>query len=49
MEMEMFIHEQNLLLFRKQLTWAPHEARRLQFLKLLAEEDAKICTPPKEK
>ena len=47
--MELFIHEQNLLLFRKQLAETPHETRRLQLLKLLAEEEAKNCAPPKEK
>jgi hypothetical protein len=47
--MEMFIHEQNLLLLRKQLTEMQHETRRIQILKLLTEEEAKNCAPPKEK
>jgi hypothetical protein len=47
--MDMFIHEQNLLLLRKQLTETQHETRRIQLLKLLTEEEAKNCTPPKEK
>ena len=47
--MEMCIHELNLLRFRKQLAETPHETRRIQLLKLLAEEEAKNCTPPKEK
>ncbi len=47
--MEMFIHEQNLLLLRKQLSETPHETKRRQILKLLTEEEGKNCTPPKEK
>lgn len=46
--MESFIHEQNLVLFRKQLAETPHETKRLQILKLLAEEEAKNCAPAKE-
>jgi hypothetical protein len=41
MAMEEFVHQQNLLFFRKKLAEAPHEAQRLQLLKLLAEEEAK--------
>jgi hypothetical protein len=47
--MEEFVHQQNLLLLRKQLAETPHLARRLQLLKLLAEEEAKSCSPVKEK
>ena len=39
--MEQFVHQQNLSFFRKQLTETPNETRRLQLLKLLAEEEAK--------
>ena len=39
--MQLFIHRQNILFFRKQLAEAPHETRRLQLLKLLMEEEAK--------
>ena len=46
--MEEFIHQQNLLLFRKQLAGTPHETMRFQLLKLLAEEEARNFTPPKE-
>ena len=48
--MEEFIHRQNLLLLRKQLSETPPpQTRRLQLLKLLAEEEAKNCAPLKEK
>ena len=47
--MEEFIHQQNLLLLRKQLAETPHSTRRLQLSKLLAEEEAKNCAPLKEK
>ncbi len=46
--MEEFIHQQNLLLFRKQLAETSHLTRRLQLLKLLAEEEAKNGAPLKE-
>ena len=49
MAMELFIHEQNLLLFRKQLAEMPHETKRIQLLKLLAEEEGRSCAPSKEK
>jgi hypothetical protein len=49
MAMELFIHEQNLLLFRKQLAEMPHETKRIQLLKLLAEEEGRNCAPSKEK
>ena len=39
--MDMFIHEQNLLIFRKQLAEMPHETKRCQLLKMLAEEEGK--------
>ena len=47
--MEMFIHEQNLLLLRRQLSETSHEMKRCQLLKLLAEEEGKNCASPKEK
>ena len=47
--MEEFIHQQNLLLLRKQLAETPLETSRFQLLRLLAEEEANNCTPPKEK
>jgi hypothetical protein len=49
MAMEEFIHQQNLLLLRKQLAETQPQAQRLQLLKLLAEEEAKNCAPLKEK
>jgi hypothetical protein len=49
MAMEEFIHQQNLLLLRKQLAETPPQTRRLQLLKLLAEEEAKNCAPLKGK
>jgi len=39
--MELFIHRQNLLLFRKQLAEKQSLTKRLQLLRLLAEEEAK--------
>jgi hypothetical protein len=39
--MEIFIHQQNILFFRKQLAAQPNLAQRLQLLRLLAEEEAK--------
>jgi hypothetical protein len=39
--MELFIHRQNILFFQKLLAEQPPETRRLQILKLLAEEEAK--------
>ena len=47
--MEEFIHQQNLLLLRKQLAETSLQTRRLQLLNLLAEEEAKNCSSPKEK
>ena len=46
--MEEFIHQQNLLLLRKQLAETPHSTRRLQLSKLLAEEEAKNCAQLKK-
>lgn len=46
--MEKFIHEENLLLFRKRLAEPCGEAERQVLLKLLAEEEAKEL-PPKER
>jgi len=43
--MEQFVHQQNLLFFRKKLAETPHEAQRQQLLKLLAEEEAKDIGP----
>jgi len=39
--MQIFIHQQNILFFRKQLASQPNLAQRLQLLRLLAEEEAK--------
>jgi hypothetical protein len=39
--MEIFVHQQNLLFFRKLLAEPQEEERRLQLVKLLAEEEAK--------
>ncbi len=47
--MEIFIHQQNLLFLRRQLAEMPHEARRLQLLKLLADEEAKESGAPARK
>jgi hypothetical protein len=44
--MEKFVHRQNLLYFQKQLADTQDEARRLQLLRLLAEEEAKDQQPP---
>lgn len=46
--MEIFVHQQNLLYFRRQLAETPDDARRQELLKLLADEEAKT-EPPKEK
>ena len=40
--MEKFVHQQNLLVLRKQLATTPNEAQRLQLSRLLAEEEEKI-------
>jgi hypothetical protein len=47
--MEIFVHQQNLLFFRKQLAERPNIVQRLQLLRLLAEEEAKNQQPAKEK
>ena len=39
--MQLFVHQQNILYFRKLLAEAPAETRRLQLVKLLTEEEAK--------
>ena len=45
--MEKFVHQQNLLVLRKQLATTPNEAQRLQLSRLLAEEEEKDQMPPK--
>ena len=45
--MEKFVHQQNLLVLRKQLATTPNEAQRLQLSRLLAEEEEKDQVPPK--
>ena len=47
--MEKFVHQQNLVLLRKQLAEAPKEAQRLQLSRLLVEEEKKDQVPPKGK
>ena len=47
--MEIFVHQQNLLFFRKQLAARPNLTQRLQLLRLLAQEEAKDQQQPKEK
>ena len=47
--MDIFVHQQNLLFLRRQLAETPDETRRKQLSKLLAEEEAKNPTPPKDK
>ena len=44
--MEKLVHQQNLMLLRKQLAVVANEARRLQLLRLLAEEEAKDQQSP---
>jgi hypothetical protein len=46
--MDMFVHRQNMLRLKKQLAETTDEPRRLQLLKLLAEEEEKNFTQPKE-
>jgi hypothetical protein len=46
--MEIFVHQQNLLFFRKQLAARPNLTERLRLLKLLAEEEMKSQPPPNE-
>lgn len=43
--MESFVHQQNLLFFRKKLAETPHGTQRQQLLRLLAEEEAKDTHP----
>ncbi len=40
--MQLFIQQQNILFFRKQLALQPTETQRQQLLRLLAEEEAKV-------
>ena len=47
--MDMFIHEQNLLIFRKQLAETSHETKRCQLIKLLTEEEGKKLRPRPKK
>jgi hypothetical protein len=44
--MEIFVHQQNLLFFRKQLAKKQSRTCRLQLVKLLAEEEAKDRQQP---
>lgn len=44
--MEKFVHQQNLVVLRKQLAETPNEAQRLQLSRLLAEEEEKDQMPP---
>jgi len=44
--MEKFVHEQNLMHYRKLLTGTAHEPQRQQILILLAEEEAKAPLSP---
>lgn len=46
--MEKFIHEENLLLFRRRLAEPCGDAERRVLLKLLAEEEARVL-PSKER
>jgi hypothetical protein len=39
--MQMFLHQQNIMLFRKQLAGRLNQAQRLQLVRLLDEEEAK--------
>lgn len=41
MHLQLFVHRQNVLFFRKQLSGELTEPQRLQLLTLLAEEEAK--------
>jgi hypothetical protein len=47
--MEKFVHQQNLVLLRKQLAEAPKEAQRLQLSRLLEQEEKKDQVSPKGK
>jgi hypothetical protein len=44
--MEQFVHQQNLLLLRKQLATTQTQAQRLQLSSLLAEEEARAMRSP---
>jgi len=43
--MEEFIHQQNLILFKKQIVEVKDEVKRNMIVKLLAEEEAKKVRP----
>jgi len=43
--MEQFVHEQNLLHYRKLLSGTDHEPQRQQILSLLADEEARDRRP----
>ena len=45
MHLQLFVHRQNVLFFRKQLAGALTQQQRLQLLALLAEEEAKPHGP----
>ncbi len=47
--MELFVHQQNLLFFRRKLAEKQSLTDRLQLLRLLAEEEAKDRQRPKER
>ena len=47
--MEIFVHQQNLLYYRRQLADTADDARRQELLKLLAHEEAKAVPPAQEK
>ena len=43
--MEDFLHRENMIIFRRQLTEAKSDAQRQLLLKLLAEEEARDLLP----
>ena len=45
MDMDRFVHQENLERLRKLLAETPHHVQRLQILNLLAEEEAKDQPP----
>ena len=47
-EMERFIHEQNLAHYRKLLAGTAHDPQRQQILILLSEEETKDQPPPEQ-
>ena len=46
--MEMFIHRENIALFKKRLGETQDEAERAVIVKLLAEEEARDAPQPRE-